>query len=497
MYESYINFLLSDELFDWVPWAQAVKNDNLDNFLKHFDVEEDPMIFDPIELAIAYDSERIFSYLIETYDYSEFFNQIDLSILILLLMFEREHFLLLSLESYTFSHQQMLSMYEYMMSHKSVDYFKQFYALYPLHPSMHKEMLKLALINTDVFDYLIDEAKMHPLLKDESLQYDIVSDYPEFLNRLDFIEDVSHFIDTDLLNNVVKQAHFKDFITTMRFLLNRGFDLNQENTYGLTPFHIALRHAKDPNYIKWMVEQGANPEHKTSMGYPACHQLLFQDAKFTFELNETIAFNEQDAQGLTLQDYDRIIRKTTLNYVDIMSVVRLLLNMDESYFYELSEEEFYHMAFHQGIEVFMPYVTLLSFESPQDKESYLRINAHHPAQVYDIMALKDMFPGKINHDYQKTLQLEKDFVDIEDDLLEHFKQFAIDHETTLLIESEDDTLNKRGKITYVFDAQGRMQKQAIVKSHLLDVYYLHFYYDIPLANITYEPSLKNAQRFLN
>ncbi len=313
MYESYINFLLSDELFEWVPWAQAVKHDDLNSFIDKFDVAEDPMIFDPIELAIAYDSEQIFHYLIETYDYSEFFNQIDLSILILLLLFEREHFLLLTLESYTFNHEHMLSMYEYMMSHKDVDYFKQFYTHYPMHPSLHKELLKLALINSDIFDYLIDEAKLERLLKDESLQYDIIADYPEFLKRLEFIEDVSHFIDTDLLNNVVKQSNGNDFTNTMTFLLNRGFALNKENGYGLTPFHLALRHAKEPNYIKWMVEQGAEATKPTSMGYPASHQLLFKDAKFTLELSDFINFNEKDKQGLTLQDYDRIMRKSSLN----------------------------------------------------------------------------------------------------------------------------------------------------------------------------------------
>ncbi len=497
MFESYKSFLLDPELLEWISWASAVKEDDVDKFLSLFDPSDDQVVFDPIELAIAFDSETIYDYLIDQYDYSDYFNQVDFSLLVILLLFEREHFLLKALELYTFDGEHMLSMYEYIIAHRDVEFFHQFYTLYPLHPSKHKELLHLAMNHYDVFLYLIDIDAMRTLIKDKTMVYDILAYYPQYLPFIEDVDDLSEFLDSDLFNHVAKLEYFEDFQAVMAFLLDRGFDLNTIGDFGLSLFHLALRHAREPRYIEWLIKLGADQQQATSMGYPAAHQLVFRDAKFTFELNDLISFGAKDKDGLSLQDYDHMQQSKALNYFDVLRLVRLVLNMDESHFYELSEDEFYHMTLMHGVDVFMPYVSIIVFENNTLKDRFTQALSHQSFNAYDIAALKDMFPGKLSHDINKTLQLEVEFLNIDDNMIQTFQRFAKDNDTTLIIESEDDTINQKGQITYTFHPSGKLTKHAVVKSHLIDVYYLHFYFDIPLKNITYDPQLKNPQRFLN
>ncbi len=497
MFESYKAFLLDPEMLEWISWANAVKDDDVEKFLSLFDPSDDQVIFDPIELAIAFDSEGMYNYLIDQYDYSDFFNQVDFSLLVILLLFERENFLLKALESYSFDGEHMLSMYEYIIAHRDVEYFHQFYSLYPLHPSKHKELMNLALNHYDVFLYLADMDAMRTLIKDKTMVYDILAYYPQYLSFIEDIKDLSEYVDSDLFNHVVKLEYYEDFQAVMAFMLKRGFNMNTIGDFGLNLFHLALRHAREPRYIQWLITLGADQTMPTSLGYPPSHQLVLRNAKFTYELNDVINFNDKDADGLTLQDYDHMQHSNQLNYFDVLRLVRLVLNMDESHFYELSEEEFYHMTLLHGVEVFMPYVSIVVFENTSIKDRFTHELSHQNFNAYDMAALKDMFPGKIAHDLNKTLQLEVEFLGIDDEMIQTFQQFAKKHNTTLAIESEDDAINQKGQITYTFHPTGKLSKHAVVKSHLLDVYYLHFYFDIPLKNITYEPQLKDPQRFLN
>lgn len=497
MYESYKSFLLSDELYDWIEWASAVKSDDVETFIRVYDPFDEYQMFDPIELAIAYDSEQIFNYLIESYDYSDFYNQMDFSLLIVMLIFEREHFLLIALENFEFSNEHLLEMYEFMILNKDVEYFKHFYEHYPVHPSLHKDLLRLALNNYEVFWYLSELSSMQSLVHDEGIVFDIIAMHPGLLNMIEGVDNLVEFMDTDLFMHVCQLDSLEEFAKALDFLLKRGFRINEENGFGLTLYHQALRFANDPSYVECLIERGADTSIRTSMGYPPAHQLIFRDAQFTLDLSEVIDFNEKDPNGLTLQDYDAMMRRRTLNYFDILSMVKAVLNMDESYFYELSEEEFYHLATMQGVDIFMPFVTLASFENPRAKEAFSHGIANEGFNAGDIIPLKDMFPGQINHDVNKTLQLDVDFWELTDEILEHFRDFALNHNTKVVIESEEENLNQRGQVYFEIESNGKIKKHAIVYSHLIDVYYLHFYFDIPLANIMYHPTAKKPERFLN
>ncbi len=497
MYDSYKSFLISEELFDWLQWVHSVSSDDLDAFLRLYDPSEDTLMFDPIEFAIAYDAGRIFSFLIETYDYSDFYNQVDFSLLILNLMFEREHFLLMSLDAFHFSREQMLEMYEYMILYKDGEYFKQFYENYPLHPSDHKELLRLSLNNYEVFHYLISLESHEALLKDYSIVYDIVSFHPSLLGVIEGTESLDAYKDTDLFMNVLKLETLESFKRSLTFLLERGWHLDETNAYGLTMYHLALRFAADSRYVDVLIEHGADVNKKTSLGYPCAHQLLLRDASFTLELGDYIDFTQKDPHGLTLQDYDALVRKSNVNYFDVLSIVKVVLNMEESDFYELSEDEFYHIAQVQGIDIFMPFVTLLKTESPRIKEAFVHTLGSDSINAHDVRALTDMFPGKFDIDVNKTLQLDLDFWDINESTLEQLRSFALDHTTHLTIESEEEHMNDRGQVVFEIYPSGKVEKRAVVYSHLVDVYYLHFYYEIPLENIMYNPTAKQPQRYLN
>ncbi len=497
MYESYKKLLESEDTLSWIEWAETVKKDDIETFKTLFDPSDDAHMFDPIELAIAYDAERIFHFLISTYDYSDFYNQVDFSLLILLLIFEHEHFLLMALESFEFPPEHYLHMYEYIITHKDVDYFKQFYRHYPVAADQHKDLLRLSLNNHDIFLYLSGLETMEALLRDEDVMFDIISFHPQLLALLVDVEDVRDYIDTELFMNVLQLENLADFKKVLAFLLNRGWDINEENDFGLTLFHQALRYAKEAGYVEMLVTFGADTTARTSMGFPPAHQLLLRDSQFTLALTEIVDFNARDNIGYTLQDYDAMMREESLNHFDILNVVKLILNMDESYLYELSEDDFYHLAALHGIEVFAPYITLLSVESPDIKERYRRELSEMDFSAFDIIPLKDLFPGKFPHDINKTLHLELDFLDITETKIEHFKTFAAAHDTILVIESEGEALNHRGQIVYEITPSGDITKKAVVYSHLVDVYYLNYYYEIPLVNITYRPDPKKPMRFLN
>ncbi len=497
MFESYKKFLLDRDVFEWIEWANAVKNDDLQRFIDRFDPSDDQMLFDPIELAIAFDAPTIYNHLLETYDYSDFYNQVDFSLLVILLLFEREHFLLIALEAYEFTPDHLLGMYEYIIGYKDAEYFTQFYTHYPLHPSYHKDLLRLAMNHYEIFVHLANTENMAGLLKDDAMMYDIIAYYPQYLSYLHDVSNLDQFKDSDLFMHVAKLESFEEFKQALHFILERGFDVKSHNDYGLSLYHQALRHARDPDYIAHLIELGADKDQVTTMGYPPAHQLLFREVRFTLELNDFVDFSAKDAYGLSLQDYDHMLLQNDLNYFDILRVVRVVLNMDESHFYELSEEEFYHMTMMQGMELLMPYVTILMFENSHHKDRYMHELSHQDFNAYDIMALKDMFPGRFEHDVNKTLQLELEFLEFDENRIKHFQNFAKEHNTTLIIESEDESINHKGKVIYTFKPTGKLIKKALVHSHLLDVFYLHFYFDIPLANIDYRPDIKNPQRFLN
>ncbi len=156
MINQYKDFFLSEEMIEITPYAKSIIDDDLESFVQIFESYTDKdLMIDPIEICAAYNSARVFDYLINTYDYSDYFNPFRLTLPMVLIIFEREELLIEALDKIPFSVNQFLMMYEYMIQTKDLDYFKQFYDAYGLDSKERKELLKIALDNEDVFAYLI------------------------------------------------------------------------------------------------------------------------------------------------------------------------------------------------------------------------------------------------------------------------------------------------------------------------------------------------------
>jgi hypothetical protein len=54
-----------------------------------------------------------------------------------------------------------------------------------------------------------------------------------------------------------------------------------------------------------------------------------------------------------------------------------------------------------------------------------------------------------------------------------------------------------GSIGYTFRPSGDIDKEAYIHTTLIDVFYIHRFYGIPLEDIHYTPVFKRSQRFLN
>ncbi|GEM_PF-648089 len=498
MYSTYKNFLYSSDIFEVVEWANAIRNQDLEAFVRLYEpFRQDDNMFDPVELAIAYDAEDIYEYLITTFDYTDFKNAVDFSLLVILLVFEREHFLLTALDTFSFSNEHLLEMYAYMIDHNDEEYFKQFYSKYPIGRAYRLDLLRFSLNNYEIFLYLIELDEMRPMLKEEGVVYDILSYHPRLIHLIRDIKNLEYLIDTDLFQNILSFEEEVAFETVLDFLLKRGWNVNMENGFGLSLYHMALRFAAKPEYVETLIEKGAKTKRKTAAGYPPSHQLLFRDARFTLDLSHHIDFNARDKYGLTLQDYDLMQRSTNPDYEEILSVVRVALNMDETSFYELSEEEFYNITLLYDIEVFTPYLTLLSFTDRSTRDLFQRELQEKDIEVFDVMTLKEMFPETFKHDTYKTLQVGIDFYALGADKIALLQKMAKDKNTTVVLQTEDYVLNKAAHIEFTFHPDGTLHKEARVHTHLVDLYYLHYYYDIPLENIEYDPVVKRSHRFLN
>ncbi len=498
MYEPYKTFIFSEEIFELVPWAKAVQNDRVDEFLELYDpyIDEEYRVFDPIELVIAFDAENIFQYLLNNMDYSHFYNHVDFSLLVLCVLFEREHFLLSALEKWVFSDEDKIAMYEYIIDYKDVDYFKQFYAHQPLHAKNLKRFLRIALNSHDVFLYLIELEPFKPLVFEEMIVFDVLSMHPELLDVLEPIDDLTQFLDTDVFQNVLSFESFEDFKKTTLFLLKRGWNINAYNAFGIPLIHMALRHAVHASYVDYLIEIGASMNVKTSMGYPSAHQLLMRDARFTLEVSHLIDFNAKDAYGYTLQDYDDMHRSDTLNIETVIRFVQCAFNMAEEAFYELNEEEFYDLGALHGFDLFTPYITLFEFESKRLKTLFIQTISEYDFDYYETTYFREMFQNKFNHDPVKTIQVMQDIVDLESDYT-RLQAFVDQHSAPLIIESEGYDINKIGHMRILLRPNKPIQKRVTIHTNLLDVYFVHHYYNIPIQDITYEPMLKKTQRFLN
>ena len=497
MIKQYKDFFLSEEMIEITPYAKSIIDDDLESFVQIFEayVDKDLMI-DPIEICAAYNSKTVFDYLVNTYDYSDYYNPFRLTLPMVLIIFEREDLLLEALDKIPFSTDQFLLMYEYMIQTKDLDYFKQFYDAFGIEAKERKELLKIALDNQDVFAYLIKQSTFKRFLKHEEVIYEIISYHQNMLEYIEPIKDLSQHFDNDDLINVLKIDDEDLFRKTVDFLVKRNIDLNAYNEFGLTFFHEALRHAKYASYIYYLFDQGANPFFKTTRGYPSSHQLLFRPSDFTLELSRIIDFDAQDLLGLKLKDYDTLQQKSSLKLLDILLVVKLILNMDESAVYELDRYEFYDLSSIHGIDPFEHSFSLLVFENPHIKERFT-YELGYKFDTESVDMLRDTLKEVFLYDDELTLELLHDVFDEEASLQEDLIAFAKANNTTVKLTTDHVEINKTGHVEINFLPDGTIEKHASVNSHFIDVYYIYKYYDIPLENIVFTPTISKNQRFLS
>jgi hypothetical protein len=497
MFEHYKNLFLDEYVDGLIPFAEDIKHDIIEDFVRAFEpYKDEQLMIDPIEVAVAFNSEKIFNYLINNYDYTNYVNPLMLPLTMIILIFEREHLLVDLLEKYPLHDDQYYSMYEYMIKHHEFEYFKQFFELYNIDTQSYKTLLQSALENGTVFEYLIKQKAFKKYLKDDQIIYEILAFYPEYLKHIHFLKDLSHFIDTNIFQHIFSFENEMDFEICLDFLLARNIDINEINSYGLTLFHQALRHAIKPSYIYSLFERGGNPFFKTSKGYPSSHQLLYQDATFTLELSKIIDFESQDLLGLKLKDYDGIQRQRELKLLDILLVTKLTLNMSESAIYELDLEEFFDLADMHGVPLFLATYQVINFENSGLKDYFIDTMTNY-FEFEEVDYLKHSFQNFFKHDKAITLDFIPDMATLSDKELNRLKKFAKQQQTTLRIQTDDLDINKCAHIEMIIDPKGKVTRLATITSHYADVYFIHRFYQVPLENITYSPVLKKQERFLN
>jgi len=497
MYETYKKFILSDELYEAISWVKPLIDDDLEGFVRLFEQDKtEDLMFDPIEFAAAYDAEEIFGYLIQTYDYNNFKNAVDFSLLIVLMLFEREHLLMTVLEVLDFDDEHRMEMYAYMIEHNDMEYFMQFFDDYPVHYHYFRDLLRLSLNNYSIFHYLIELDGFDQLRFDERLAYDILSFHPELLYILEGSTDIEGLWDTDVFANALAFEQESDFEKVLDFLLERGWDLNEHNGFGLNSFHQALRHAKKPRYVERLIEKGADPTTYTTEGYAPAHQLLLRSGTFTVQVREHIDLAAEDRHGLKLEDYDRLMRNSKPSEEELASVVALAMNMSREQVYELSEADFFDLAAMFDIELFSPYMTLLTLPKAEDADMIEQELMQANIEISDIHPILEMFPDSFDYHPSFTLQLGFDLLDL-DAYKPLFSELAERYNTTLTVETEGHSMNKTAHIQCTFKENGQLTKEATVYSNLIDVFYIHRYYFIPLASIAYEPVGFTDQRYLN
>ncbi len=497
MIEQYKAFFLSDELKDVTPYAESIIEQDLEGFVRIFEpFADNDLMIDPIEIAAAYGSEEIFQYLIKTYDYSDFYNPFRLTLPIVLMIFERESMLVDALDQIAFTSYQHLVMYEFMIQTKELDYFKQFYKAYGIEKSHRTDLLKASLQQVEVFDWLIKLPAFRSLRKKDTVLYEIIAYHQNLLEYIEDVEDLSTVFDIESFVPILKLDDEALFKKTIDFILARNLDLNAMNEFGLTFFHEALRHALNPSYIYYLIEKGANPFFKTSKGYPSSHQLLFQDANFCLELSRYIDFEAVDLLGLKLKDYDVLQRKTDLQLLDVLLIVKLVLNMDESAIYELDNAEFFDLAAVHGIDTFLNAYSVIVFENSHIKDNF-ELAFSQTIEVDDVEPLKETLEDAFIYDVDQALELVNDLIALENDDFEQLVTFAKKNQTILKITTDGVDINKIGHIEITIDKTGHITKQATVHTNYVDVYYIHKYYGIPLENIEYNPPITKDMRFLN
>ncbi len=498
MLDSYKSFITSQDLLHYVEWIQAVRNDDLTAFLNSFDPSDNPVgeLFDPLEVVIAYGAQTIFEYFLMHENYSHYYTPFNLSILTVCAIFKQDEFLHRMLREWTFNDDDLIALYDYMIQYGSLAHFKEIYQQFPVQEEAHLDLLRLSLDHESIFYFLKAKTDFDTLIMHPDFIYDVVAYFPQYLSVIEKAKDLSFLKETDAFTRIFEFDRFSDFKRTLDFCLKRNIDVDLEDDYGFKLIHIALRHAVDAKYVEYLVASGAKPEGKTSLGYPVAHQLMLRDARFTLEVSHLIDFDAEDATGRTLHDYDQIDHSESFHDEDVIAMIKLVFNLDEKAIYELDVEEFYQLAKAHGLKLFTPYITLAEFETMALKDAFTQRLYDTGLDALDTDQLAQVFQSKFNHDTDKTIQIMRP-IDMLDEAYEGFQKFADEHETTFKLASEGYEINQLAQIEYTFHPHQPVHKKAVVYSHLVDVYFIHMFYNIPLNQIEYNPLISKNKRFLS
>ena len=498
MVDAYKAFLLSDDLIDWVPWLKAVQDDNLAQFLLQFEEDDNPLngIIDPIEIIIAHKATTIFKYFLEHTNYDHYYNQLDYSLLMLLAVFEAEEYIEWVEQHWQFDDDARFSFFDYVIQSKDARTAEQWFLKLSVTEAALPDLLKLSMVNPVVYRRLIKKNRYFKLLSLEDVQFHLITQYPSLLDTLEHLIDMRPLLERGAFNHVVSFHDEEEFKTTLDFLLKRGWHLNDTDAYGIPLIHAALRHAAHAHYIDILLERGASIHEKTAHGYPSAHQLLLRDATFTLEVSHLVDLSETDVLGLQLRDYDVMDQKSSFSYPDILLMLQAVYNLDAQALEELDEDEFYDLASYHDVLLFTPYLTVIECATAELKEALVEAMQDFDFDFYDAYNLKHVFQTRFNHDAENTLQINLDIADI-DPYLDTLIAFAKQTQAPLVISSEGYEINQTAQLFLTVDPSGKVTKKATIHSHMLDIYFIHRYYGIPLEGIEYVPMSHENKRFLH
>jgi len=497
MYEVYRKFIFSDEIKQMFDWIEAVIEDDLALFIESYNPTNHPKhdVLNPIEVAIAYQADTILDYFLRKEDYSHFQNYSRLNLLVICLIFDNLNYLQDALEHWKFDDVQMLEMYAYMIEHGELELFKTFYAEYPIIKKHYSAMLRLAMTNDIMFEYLMTQEEFRDVVYEHSVLYEILALFPQFYHYVESLDDLTRYLDSDVLEAICGFDDVDVTIASIDFLLDRGWDVNAYNSFGFPLVHTLLRFAKDASIVEHFVAKGANIHAKTTLGYPSSHQLLFRDARFTLEVSHLVDMDATDDDGLTLHDYDELQRQEGFKIDDAIRTVKCALNMNEQAIYEFDIDEFYDMCTLLGIDIFQPYILIAKFENEGLKESFVDHHAKaRELRMFDVSALEMKIEG-LPYEEEKDLYLNTAFP-LTEKTLNDLKDYATNTGTKIVVESEGYEVNHTAQYRLDFSERGKVIEKIAINSHLIDAFYAHFFLNIALKDIIYAPILNKNERFL-